>query len=201
MDQLKQKFQDLTVVLASALALSACGGSGDAQNASASTSAVASDVTVTAKVAVSKAATSPHEVPVPIADASGTVLTYSTAGFIDNSNLFFTPLGNGRSCSSCHQESQAWSVTPAALQARFKASNGTDPIFQLVDGANSPVATVTTLAQKQAAYSMLLTKGVIRIGLPIPSGAQFTLTQVNDPYGFASTSELSLFRRSAIRTS
>jgi cytochrome c peroxidase len=203
MDQLKQKFQDLTVLLASALALSACGGGGDSGNtqstSSSSTGSTATSVqaTATAKVEQSKAATTPptQEVPVAIADATGTILTTSTTGTIDHTNLFFTALGNGRSCASCHQESQAWSVTPAQIQARFTSSNGADPIFQLVDGANSPNATVTTLAQKQAAYSMLLNKGVIRVGLPIPSGAQFELTQVNDPYGFASAAELSLFRR------
>jgi hypothetical protein len=42
---------------------------------------------------------------------------------------------------------------------------------------------------------MLLTKGLIRVGLPIPAGADFTLDAVDDPYQFASASELSLFRR------
>lgn len=200
MDQLTQKFQDLTVLLASALALSACGGGGsDTQSATSSNanSAVTSVQAAATVKAESKVATTTatQEVPTAIADATGTILTTSTSGTIDHTNLFFTALGNGRSCSSCHQESQAWSVTPAQIQARFTASNGNDPIFQLVDGANSPNATVSTLAQKQAAYSMLLTKGVIRIGLPIPSGAQFELTQVTDPYGFASAAELSLFRR------
>ncbi|HXA46488.1 MAG TPA: cytochrome C, partial [Burkholderiaceae bacterium] len=202
MVQLTQKSDAQTkavaLLLASAFAVSACGGSSDASQ-SATTTAAASTTTAAAQTDATQAvkAQTPvvHEVPVPIADASGTVLTTSTAGFIDHTNLFFTPLGNGRSCSSCHQEGQAWSVTPAALHARFTASNGADPIFQLVDGANSPNATVTTLAQKQAAYSMLLTKGLIRVGLPIPSGAEFQLTQVNDPYGFASAAELSLFRR------
>jgi len=41
----------------------------------------------------------------------------------------------------------------------------------------------------------LLSKGLIRIGLPIPSGAQFTLSAVHDPYNFAGASQLSLFRR------
>jgi len=198
MEQLTQKFQDLTVLLASALALSACGGGGDAQSSTSSgaaSAATAVQAVATVKAEQSKAAVTTQEVPVAIADATGTILTTSTTGSIDHTNLFFTALGNGRSCASCHQESQAWSVTPAQIQARFTASSGTDPIFKLVDGANSPNAAVSTLAQKQAAYSMLLTKGVIRIGLPIPSGAQFTLTQVNDPYGFASAAELSLFRR------
>jgi cytochrome c peroxidase len=194
MVQLTQKSDALAILLASTLALSACGGSEQSQ-ASSTTTATATAATSAAQ-AVQKAQTPViHEVPIPIADASGTVLTTSTTGFIDHTNLFFTPLGNGRSCASCHQESQAWSVTPAALLSRFNASNGTDPIFQLVDGSNSPLAVVTTLAQKQAAYSMLLTKGVLRIGLPIPTGAEFQLTQVNDPYNFASAAELSLFRR------
>jgi hypothetical protein len=42
---------------------------------------------------------------------------------------------------------------------------------------------------------MLLNKGVIRIGLPIPAGAEFALIHVDDPYGFASAAQLSLFRR------
>jgi cytochrome c peroxidase len=42
---------------------------------------------------------------------------------------------------------------------------------------------------------MLLTRGVIRVGIGIPANAEFELVTVDDPYGFASTSELSLFRR------
>jgi hypothetical protein len=42
---------------------------------------------------------------------------------------------------------------------------------------------------------MLLSKGLIRIGLAIPANAEFTLDRVDDPYGYASASELSLFRR------
>ena len=42
---------------------------------------------------------------------------------------------------------------------------------------------------------MLLTKGVIRVGLTIPATAEFELAGVQDPYGFASALELSLFRR------
>jgi hypothetical protein len=42
---------------------------------------------------------------------------------------------------------------------------------------------------------MLLTRGVIRVGLPIPPDAEFSLAHVDDPYRFASASELSLFRR------
>ena len=42
---------------------------------------------------------------------------------------------------------------------------------------------------------MLLSKGLIRVGLPVPPTAEFDLSAVDDPYGYASASELSLFRR------
>ncbi|HEY2154681.1 MAG TPA: hypothetical protein VGH33_03560, partial [Isosphaeraceae bacterium] len=51
------------------------------------------------------------------------------------------------------------------------------------------------LRARSKAFSMLLSKGLIRIGLPIPAGAEFVLVDVDDPYGYASASELSLFRR------
>jgi len=96
---------------------------------------------------------------------------------------------------TCHQPSTGWTVTPQQIQQRFQATNGLDPIFRTVDGSNSPNANVSTVAARQAAYSMLLTHGDIRVGLPIPNGAEFTLAAVDDPYKFASATQLSLFRR------
>jgi len=86
-----------------------------------------------------------------------------------------------------------WSIVPSDIQARFTASNGLDPLFRLVDGANSPNANVATLAARRAAYSMLLSKGDIRVGLPVPHGADFLMVTAQDPYGFASAAQLSLF--------
>jgi cytochrome c peroxidase len=130
------------------------------------------------------------------ANPSGYAATYSTAGFIDTANPFFQNLGsNGRSCASCHQQGEGWTVTPEGVQRRFHASRGTDPIFRLNDGANSPAADVSTVAARRAAYSMLLSKGLIRVGIGIPENAEFDLFKVDDPYGYASAKELSLFRR------
>jgi cytochrome c peroxidase len=127
---------------------------------------------------------------------SGAALTLSTAGHIDRGNPFFANLGtNGRSCESCHQAAEGWTITPRGVRERFEATRGTDPIFRPVDGANSPTADVSTRAAREKAYSMLLEHGVIRIGMPIPANAEFDLVKVDDPYGFASASELSLFRR------
>lgn len=129
-------------------------------------------------------------------DPSGWVQTSTPSGRIDQNNPFFQPLGsNGRSCNSCHRQEDGWTVSAADVRRRFAATGGTDPIFRPVDGANSPLADVSTPAARALAYSMLLDHGVIRVGLPMPANAEFTLTAVDDPYGYASAKELSLFRR------
>ena len=52
-----------------------------------------------------------------------------------------------------------------------------------------------TLSQRELAYSLLLDKGLFRIGQAIPANAEFELLRVEDPYGYASAQELSLYRR------
>jgi len=136
----------------------------------------------------------PNMLPVP--NATGVAATISRAGRIDLTGPFFQSLGgNGRACVSCHQPATGWTVTPEEVRMRFDASGGTDPIFRPNDGSNSPLADVSTVEARRAAYSMLLGKGLIRVGIGIPAGAEFELVDVDDPYGYASASELSLFRR------
>ena len=130
------------------------------------------------------------------ANPSGVAATFNTAGRIDRGNPFFQNLGaNDRSCATCHQAQEGWTITPKGVRERFDASHGTDPVFRLNDGANSPNADVSTRAAREKAYSMLLDKALIRVGIAIPDTAQFELVKVDDPYGFASAKELSLFRR------
>jgi cytochrome c peroxidase len=134
--------------------------------------------------------------PLTTADASGWLRTFAPGGAIDTDNAFFQSLGsNGRSCNSCHQQADAWSITPEHVRARFNATQGTDPIFRTNDGSNSPSADVSTVAKRRLAYSMLLNRGVIRVGIGIPANAEFSLDTVDDPYGHANASDLSLFRR------
>ena len=78
-------------------------------------------------------------------DPTGAVRTVSTTGSVDTTNPFFQSLGtNGRACISCHQPGDAWTVTPKHIRERFEASDGQDPIFRPVDGANCPSADVST---------------------------------------------------------
>jgi cytochrome c peroxidase len=130
-------------------------------------------------------------------DPSGVLRTITLdGGDLDLTNPFFQSLGtNGRSCASCHVASAGWTISPLEVQHRFEVTRGLDPIFRTVDGSNSPKADVSTIHARRRAYSMLLSKGVIRVGIGIPAGAEFALVAVDDPYGYASASELSLFRR------
>ncbi|MFZ1851899.1 MAG: hypothetical protein WAU15_06630 [Nitrosomonas sp.] len=122
--------------------------------------------------------------------------TFSTAGFIDFNNAFFKKFGvNDRACASCHVPTEGWTITPTGVKERFEETQGLDPLFRLVDGANSPNADVSTVEKRREAYSMLLNKGNIRVGIGIPADAEFELAEVDDPYGFATANELSLFRR------
>jgi cytochrome c peroxidase len=127
---------------------------------------------------------------------TGIATSVSTSGPIDGNNPFFQSLGtNGRACVDCHRPDQGWTITPSRLRQLFEQSAGLAPVFRNNDGANSPVADVSTVERRRTAYSMLLTRGVIRVGLPVPANSEFTLTGVQDPYHFATQSELSLFRR------
>jgi cytochrome c peroxidase len=128
----------------------------------------------------------------------GTLSTYSKNGPIDITNPFFQNLGtNGRTCNSCHVSSTAWSISPPEIQSRFRQSNGADPIFRPVDGANCPSANVSTLDARRAAYSQLLQKGLIRISLPVPANADFQITNIADPYDCQETTaeQPAMYRR------
>ena len=122
--------------------------------------------------------------------------TFSTAGSINIGSKFFKDMGtNGRSCGTCHQESDGWTVTPPHIQARFESSQGLDPIFRTVDGAVCTTADVSTVEARRLAYSMLLNKGLIRIQIGVPAGAEFVVDNIDDPYVCATPQALSLFRR------
>jgi cytochrome c peroxidase len=128
----------------------------------------------------------------------GASQTYSTAGGgIDQTGLFFQSLGtNGRSCGSCHQPSDGMSVSALHVQLRFDQTAGLDPIFRTVDGSNCDHnINVSTLAGRSSAYSLLRTRGLIRIALAVPSGAGYAVTAVSNPYACNETNVISQYRR------
>jgi len=116
-------------------------------------------------------------------DPTGQIATVSTSGSIDLGNPFFQSLGtNGRSCATCHLQSDGMGLSAASAQAVFASRGLADPLFATVDGANC--ANVTP-ADGAAGHSLLLNNGLIRVGLQVPSPAEFTIALVADPYGCA----------------
>ena len=135
-----------------------------------------------------------------IVNASGKATTYADNvpldGYLDIQSAFFQGFGtNDRACFSCHAPRGGWSITPGLAQSLFESTQGEDSMFRTNDGTTSPTADVSTLDAKRKAYALLLSKGLIRVGLAMPDNAEFTLTAVDDPYLYASAKQLSLFRR------
>ncbi len=124
----------------------------------------------------------------PFFDPTGVVSTYNTAGPIREDGPFFQSLGtNGRSCGTCHQASDAMGLGVQNIRTRFALTHGKDPLFAAIDGANCP----TGAPSNPADHSLLLKSGVIRIFLPVPANAQFTIKAVHDPYGCAIVTDAS----------
>jgi len=130
-------------------------------------------------------------------DPDGAFATLNLGGQTDTStNPFFQDLGsNGRRCVTCHDPRDAFSVTPPHIQMRFETTQGTDPIFRPVDGANCPTADVSTVEERREAYRLLLTKGLIRIGIAVPANADYQVVSVYNPYGCNATDVISMYRR------
>jgi hypothetical protein len=122
-------------------------------------------------------------------DASGRVTVIHEGGsFQTKGHPFFTPIGsNGRACVTCHQPSDAMSLSVDTIRRRWEMTGGKDPLFAAIDGSNCP-----SLPQDdRASHSLLLDRGLIRVYLPWPPRAagspgfqpEFTLEVISDPTG------------------
>ncbi len=131
----------------------------------------------------------------PERNPGGKAATFSTQGFVDLTGEYFQAQGtNGRSCASCHTAEDAWSLTPGTLQRLFDETDGTHPVFNLLD-ANNPNMDVSTPEARLAAYSMLLSRGVFRRGGAPRPNSEWELIAVDDPHGFANLNRLVHWRR------
>ena len=124
-----------------------------------------------------------------IANVHGRLGILNSAGEINmKGHPFFEPLGsNGRACVTCHQPANGMSVSVESLRRRWKETHGKDPIFEAIDGSNNP-----KLPQElESSHSLLLNRGLFRIGLPFPAKGkdgkttkpEFTIEVVRDPTG------------------
>ncbi len=130
-------------------------------------------------------------------DPTGVIRTFSQSGGIDLTNPFFQSLGtNGRSCGTCHLPSDAMGLSAAHVQMRFDQSQGLDPLFRTNDGSNCDHnIDVATVAGRRAAYSLLRTRGLIRVALEVPAVRDFDVITVQNPYGCGDINVVSVYRR------
>jgi len=134
----------------------------------------------------------------PFPNGQGILETYNLHDTpISMKGAFFQSIGtNGRSCSTCHLPDQGWSVSVAEIQKRFTQSHGLDPIFRTNDGSNCDHNIDTASVEgRRKAYSLLLSRGLIRVALGVPSAAEFTVQSANNPYGCSETDTVSVYRR------
>ena len=131
-------------------------------------------------------------------DPSGVQRTVATGGAMDLNNPFFQDLGtNGRTCFTCHRPGPGLDDYARRTSRSVRAvREGLDPVFRTNDGSDCEGADVSSLGRRRSAFSMLLSKGVIRVGLKVPDRAEFEIVDVDDPYGCgAPLTEASMYRR------
>ena len=151
---------------------------------------------ITAILLAANAQTLPNLFPLP--DATGLIETNNSGGGpIPLNGPFFQSLGaNGRSCFSCHRPAEGWGISAAEVQLRFLLTLGTDPIFRTNDGSNCDHNIDTSSFQgRSKAYSLLLSRGLIRIPIAVPANAEFNVVSVVNPYGCSDPVTLSMYRR------
>ena len=99
-------------------------------------------------------------------------------------NAFFEALGpNGRACVTCHQPSNAMSLSVDSIRQRWQVTKGKDPLFAAIDGSDNPGAP----QDQESSHSLLLNRGLFRVGLPWPpeqnQTPEFAIEIVRDPTG------------------
>ncbi len=116
-------------------------------------------------------------------DADGLVSVLNASGAVNPAgHAFFEALGsNKRACITCHQPSNAMSLSATTLRDRWEQTEGRDPVFAAIDGSNCPDLPQTAMSS----HSLLLSRGLIRIFLPWPPKVtpDFKLEVISDPTG------------------
>jgi len=146
-------------------------------------------------VTATAAANKPLPTVITSDNSAGSGQTAATTGIdLSSTNPFFQTFGtNGRSCGTCHHADQGWGLTPAFAQTLSTS----DPLFAF--DCSDCLAPGQTNSNPTTSSKALRQKGLIRVELPVPATADYTLTSYTDPYGCPSspmsTGVLRLYRR------
>ncbi len=86
---------------------------------------------------------------------------------------FFRPLpgGNGRSCATCHNPGEGFSLSPATVEARWQRlqqarrinPNADDPLFRSIDADDG-----------RQDFTLLRTRALIKVRVPLPARVRLT---------------------------
>ncbi|HEX6622386.1 MAG TPA: hypothetical protein VF064_01645, partial [Pyrinomonadaceae bacterium] len=86
---------------------------------------------------------------------------------------FFRPFpgGNGRSCATCHDPRDGFSLSPATVEARWRRlqsarrrnPNADDPLFRSIDADDS-----------QQDFTLLRTRALVKVRVPLPDRVRLT---------------------------
>jgi len=119
---------------------------------------------------------------------NGEVRTIAATGTIDRRNPFFRPLGKAMAttCEHCHFASEAWGISVEHIRQLFASTQGKHPLFT-PPSANDfrqaqALSADVSLADRQAAYSLLLEKGDVLVRRNFDANAaDFSIVAVVDP--------------------
>ena len=142
-------------------------------------------------------------------NSAGVAESVHTSGSIDRSNPFFQALGanplppaqpNLRSCETCHDPNQGWTITASGISRLFHRTDGLAPVFMLHDAGSRPDADIATLATRKATFGPnLIDRAVIRFTRNLTATflttAEFAVSGVIDPSGFSTPTSILAFRR------
>ncbi len=92
---------------------------------------------------------------------------------IQGAQNFFRPFpgGNGRSCATCHQPRDGFSLSPATVEARWRRlqharrrdPDATDPLFRPIDADDG-----------YEDFTLLRTRALVKVRVPLPSRVRLT---------------------------
>jgi len=135
----------------------------------------------------------PNNVNFP--NAFGFAATYSTAGYVDLNNAFFTPQGsNGRHCGTCHSPEIGWTMSPQMVTTLFLLTAGTHPLFANNLDTDTPTADMSTAEARWNATTMLR-QGKFTRKIALPATRDYDLLSFTDPFGITTPATLFFFRR------
>jgi cytochrome c peroxidase len=113
---------------------------------------------------------------------TGQSSSFSTQGSVNLNGAFFQSLGtNGRTCQTCHLQSDGWTISARSAQRIFEDSDGKAPLFEF-DGQNCRGADRSTKEARRAASSLMIDRADVRFDKAFPAGGEIEIITAEGTY-------------------